>query len=102
MADHNQLDLFPLRDIADHTGRDGLPRFNYNMAWGAVRRGSQGRDGTRVFLQSIRVGRSIVTCRLWVENYLRELAAADQRHFGDNGAAAKPIERKRLGVSNGD
>jgi hypothetical protein len=56
-------------------------RPSINCLWRWCRRGVIARSGERVRLQHVRVGGKIFTAALWLEEFGRQLAEADQRYF---------------------
>jgi len=69
--------------------------------WRWMRKGVLARDGTRVFLRHIRIGRRVFTRKEWLDEHWAELAAADQKAAGaasDAGPSSRPKrQRKRRG-----
>ena len=73
-----------------------------NCVWRWCRKGVKSRAGERVRLEHRRIGGKIFTTLAWLEEFGRQLAAADSKYFElrDAGAAAEPAPgRKRLSIS---
>lgn len=77
------------------------PPPHYSALWRWAQRGLRARNGKRIRLKAVRLGRKLYTTRVWFDAFLDDLRAADLEHFQardgveSTGTHTAEIEAKR-------
>ncbi len=85
-------ELFTLNDLAKQIGRRRHP--HYSALWRACRQGKLARNGRRVFLRHVKIGKAILVRWTWWNSFVESCADAEQAAAED--AAAIPDAAQNL------
>jgi hypothetical protein len=64
-----------------------------SAVWRWCRKGLTARDGSKVYLKHVRVGREVYTSAAWLHAFFEAVATADQAHFQAKDAIASDATR---------
>jgi len=73
MSEAKQSDLLTLDEAVTALPR----RVHRQTIWGWARKGLRARNGMRIHLRHLRLGRQILTTREWLDDFLHAVVAAD-------------------------
>lgn len=86
-------------ELAEASAWFSNPPPHYSAIWRWAQRGLLARNGERVRLKSVRLGRKLYTTRRWYEEFIERKRAADLEYFQSRDALehdSRDAERREL------